>query len=441
MRKTIGVLMGLVLCTAGQSTSAQQPTIGLSDSIDRVSPLLRSEFAQDNPSTGNNLLQMSPPGIGDSLNFSLPDEKSLLSIGPQRLPPIRLEATYNQTLTLKDALQQALFSNLPIRISSDLYHSKRALFWGATGRLLPDLSMTYRKQSIYQAGERLYTTTTGNTALTWAYFQGGRVLSGILENYYTAKAAKSDYKTSINDVLLEAFRNYNEVLYNQAILKVRVKSLETSRANLRLTRQQFDAGTGTKFAVMQSETQLATDIQNLVSQQIATRRSAIALSVTLNSPITINLLPEESLMGKVFSIDPRLNANDWTNVAVLNRPELKSLDAQRLAARAAITRVASPLMPVAQIFVSPGNTKINAPGVSSSASVAGAGVNISTTGTGTSSIGVGGIVGNSVTVGTSLAWNLTGMGVPDLGNVESNRMLARRVLHQYNLKFPLLHGQ
>lgn len=421
------------LSVAGPAAHAQEPTPGLGDSIDNISPLLQSEFAQDNPSTSNNLLQMPPPGSGDSLTFSLPDQKSLLSIGPQKLPPIRLEATYNQPMTLKDALQQALSSNLPIKISADFYRSRRALFWGATGRLLPDLSMTYRAQSIYQSGERLLTTKTGNTTLTWAYFQGGRILSGIFESYYTAKAAKSDYKTSINDVLLEAYRNYNDVLLNQAILKVRIRSLETSRANLQLTKQQLDAGTGTKFAVMQSETQLATDIQNLIAQQIATRRSAIALSVTLNSPITVNLLPEETRMGKLFIIDPKLNANDWTNVAIANRPELKSLDAQRLASRASITRAAGALAPVAQIFISPSNTQINVPGGGTpTTSLAGAGVNISTTGTGTSSIGVGGLPGNSVTLGTSLTWNLGGMGVPDLANVESNRLLTRRIMNQYN---------
>ncbi len=439
MKLTVLSLPICLLClTTSQATLAQLPKQVSSDSIDRISPLLQSEFAQDNPSTSNNLLKMPAPGRSDSLNFSLPDAQSLLAIGSQKLPPIRLEATYNQSLTLKEALQQALSLNLPIKISADLYRSKRALFLGTTGRLLPDLSMTYRAQNTYQYGERLLTNKTGNTTLTWAYFQGGRVVSGIFEGYYNAKAAKADYKASINDVLLETYRNYNEVLLNQAILKVRVKSLETSRANLDFTKKQFDAGTGTKFAVMQSETQLASDLQNLVTQQIATRRAAIALSVTLNAPIDTNLLPEETLMGKLFIIDPKLNANDWTKIAVVNRPELKSLEAQRLAARAAIPKAASALMPVAQIYVSPSNSKINIAGGSTSTGNSSAGVNISTSGTGASSIGVGGVAGRSVSLGTSLSWNLLGLGVPDIANVESNRMLARRVMNQYNQRVLLV---
>lgn len=430
-------LKNSIAAQSPEHTIAMQPKVGLSDEIDRVSPLLQSEFAQTGESAtaiNNNLFQMSPPGNGDLLNFSLPDEKSLLSVGPKRLPPIKLEATYNQTLTLRAALEQALSSNLPIKISEDLYKSKRALFWGATGRFLPDLSMTYRAQNTYQSSEKLLTTKTGNTTLTWAYFQGGRVFNGMMENFYTARAAKSDLNTSTNDVLLSTYRNYNEVLLNQALLKVRTKSLETSRANLRLTKQQFDAGVGTKFAVMQSETQLANDMQSLLTQQLAVRRAAIALSVTLNAPIDVNILPEETLMDKVYILNPNLDANYWTKQAIANRPELKSLEAQRKAAKAAIARVASPLLPVAQLFVSPSNSQTTTAGGNSSGTATGStgGVNISTSGSGASSIGVGGLAGSSVTLGTSLTWNLGGLGVPDLANIESNRLLARRVLNQYN---------
>lgn len=434
----VSAIVALLLALgSGDQGWAQQPKVGLSDSIDSVSPLLQSQFTQDNDSAAainNNLFQITPPGKGDLLNFSLPDEKSLLSVGPKRLPPIKLEASFNQTLTLKAALEQALSANLPIKISQDLYKSKRALFWGATGKFLPDLSMTYRAQNIYQSSEKLLTTKTGNTTLTWAYFQGGKVLNGMLENYYSANAAKNDLNTSTNDVLLSAYRNYNEVLLNQALLKVRTKSLETSRANLRLTKQQFDAGVGTKFAVMQSETQLANDMQSLLTQQLAVRRAAIALSVTLNAPIDINILPEETQMDKVYILNPNLDAQYWTKLAMSNRPELKSLEAQRKAAKAAMAKVANPLLPVAQIFVSPNNSQTTTVSGSNTGTAANStgGVNISTSGSGASSIGVGGLAGNSVTLGTSLTWNLGGLGVPDLANIESNRLLARRVLNQYN---------
>lgn len=440
-KRAISFFFSLTISVAAQPAYAQLRTGAPLTVVDEISPLLQSESFKSDSSTSDNLLQMPPPQVNDTLNFSFPSEKNLLTIGSQKLHPIRLEATYNQAINLEAALQQALSANLPIKISADFYRSRRALFWGSTGRFLPDLSMTYRNQSIYSAGDRLATTKTGNTTLTWAYFQGGKVLFGAVGGYYTSKAAKNDYKTSINDVLLETYRRYNDVLYNQALLQIRIKSLETSRANLKLTIQQFNAGTGTKFAVMQSETQLALDAQNLVKQQIATRQAAIALSVTLNSPIDTNLLPAETRMGKLFIIDPHTTAGQWASLAIANRPELKSLMAQRLAARAAIAQVANPLLPVGQIFVSPGNTTVNSPAGNSTGSTGSAGVNLSTTGSGASSVNVGGVVGRSVTLGTTLTWNLGGLGVPDLANIESNRMLARRVMSQYNQQALLIEQE
>lgn len=439
MNKQITISLVLVaLLLSSSAASAYADSYGTIEEPDDVSSLLQSEYAKSSNPISDTLLQPLPEASSKGISIKYPGEKYLLTIGQQRLPPIKLEATYNRRITLSDALNAAYYNNLPIKISSDYYRSRKALFAGSLGRFLPDLSMTYRAQNIYQGGEKLLTLQTGNTTLTWAYFQGGKVLYGALGSYYDMKAAKGAYSASINDALLDAYKKYNDVLYNQALLQVRIKSLETSRANLRLTKQQLKTGTGTRYAVMQSETQLASDAQNLVNQQVATRKAAIALAVVMNTPVLNNLLPEEELIGKTFLFDPNWGVNKFTSMAAKNRPELQQLENLRLASRAAIGVAASPLLPTAQIFVSPSNTKIS--GVPGGAAIGGlgvgaagsSGVNLSTSGTGASSINVGGVVGQSVTLGTSVTWNLSGLGVADAANVAANRFLTRRVMNQYN---------
>lgn len=403
-----------------------------------VETLLESEYRKAEE-ISDTLLQPLPETAQEGISIKYPDATFLLPIGQQKLPPIKLEASYNRGITLAEALQQALSNNLPIKISNDNYKSRRALFAGSLGGFLPDLSMTYRYQNVYQGGDKLFNLRTGNTSLTWAYFQGGKVVSTALNTYYNMKASRNDYSKQVNDVLLEVYRKYNEVLYNQALLQVRIKSLETSRANLKLTKQQFRAGTGTKFAVMQSESQLASDAQNLVNQQVATRKAAIALAVVLNSDIMDNLLPKEETLGKTFLIDPAAKPVELVARARSLRPELKALEAQRRAAKAAIAQAGSALLPTAQLFVSPSNTRLSGAsslaGLSSGltgSAASSAGVNLSTTGTGTSSVNVGGVLGSSVTLGTSVTWNLSGLGVSDMANMEANRIIARRIQNEYN---------
>ncbi|MBX9940840.1 MAG: efflux RND transporter permease subunit [Candidatus Obscuribacterales bacterium] len=437
------VSLSLLLAGIALAANAYQPAIAQdlsspAKSDQDVETLLESEYRKAEEIT-ETLLQPLPEAAQEGISIKYPDATFLLPIGQQKLPPIKLEASYNRGITLAEALQQALSNNLPIKISNDNYKARRALFAGSLGGFLPDLSMTYRYQNVYQGGDKLFNLRTGNTSLTWAYFQGGKVVSTAFNTYYNMKAARNDYSKQVNDVLLDVYRKYNEVLYNQALLQVRIKSLETSRANLKLTKQQFRAGIGTKFAVMQSESQLASDAQNLVNQQVATRKAAIALAVVLNSDIMDNLLPKEETLGKTFLIDPAAKPVELVARARSLRPELKALEAQRRAAKAAIAQAGSALLPTAQLFVSPSNTKLSGAGglAGLSSGLAGgatsaAGVNLSTTGTGTSSVNVGGVLGSSVTLGTSVTWNLSGLGVSDMANMEANRIIARRIQYEYN---------
>jgi len=397
-----------------------------SDTNEDVASLLRSEYAKSVP-ISDTLLQPLPTHSDNGIDISFPPAKYLLPIGEQKLPPIKLEASFNRGITLQEALTICLYNNLPIKISKDLLNSQRALFTGALGRFLPDLSMTYRKQDIDGNGQRIASLTTSSTALTWTFFQGGAVLFGAIGKYYDMKAAKGAYSATVNNSLLDVYKKYNDVLYNQALLRVRIKAVETSRSNLHLTKEQLKAGTGTKYAVMQSETQLASDAQNLISQQVATRKSAIALAVTLNVPVLSNLLPEEDVLSKTYIVDPTLDAAKLSSLAMKNRPEIKEYESQYRSVKASVAAVAGPLMPSAQIFVSANNNQIDG-GASITALSAPGGIPSA----GTSGIGIGGVAGKSLTLGSSVTWTLSGMGVRDSSNIVSNRFLARRAMNQYN---------
>ncbi len=402
-----------------------------------------------------------------SIPFTPIQTKELIPIGRGKLPPIKLEASYNQSIGLREVLGIALENALPIKINQAGYDSTKYLYFASLGRFLPDFNMIYRVQRLYpESGPSTLSKTFSNT-VRMPVFQGGRVFFGALVNYHRMKSAKFAYSASINDTLLDVYRRYNDMLLNQVLLQIRLKSVEVSRAQLKLNQQLKNAGTGTNFAVMQSTTQLALDRQSLLLQEVTLRQSALGLAGALNINVGINLIPVDTQVIETRLVDSSLNIAQLTDLAIRNRPELGQFNESRLAQTRQIQVALAPLMPTAQFFLTANRSESNRGGSSS-----GGGGNLGTqAATGASGNGVGGspVVGvgpagiggaaatsvvipagggggagiavgggsssQSFTAGFDINWSLSGLGVPDLMNSMSARALARQSMLQYNQQY------
>ncbi|MEZ4545633.1 MAG: TolC family protein [Cyanobacteriota/Melainabacteria group bacterium] len=64
------------------------------------------------------------------------------------------------------------------------------------------------------------------------------------------KASVHALKGSINDVLLQATNLYYELVLNDALLQIRVKAVEESKAILQLNEDLFAEGVATKLDVL-----------------------------------------------------------------------------------------------------------------------------------------------------------------------------------------------
>ena len=290
--------------------------------------------------------------LGEAIELQLPKPDSLLPLGA-KLPPIRLEANYTEPISLKDAVQYAISNNLAIRIS---YANKAQQKWnliGTLGGYLPNMTMNFQDQ--YLQGSSLVggviptTFQTPNVSaqagIQYFGFQGGSVLFGSLSSLHNYKAAKNQVTGTINDTLLAVARGYYNLVNNQALLQIQTRAVDVSKAQVTLNQQLETAGTGTKFQVLQSETQLARDEQNLLTQEVALRNSSIDLATILNLNSAVNFLSVENTVRKVRLIDPSLDINGLIALAILNRPELKQYEHLRIAARRQIQIAAAPLYP------------------------------------------------------------------------------------------------
>ncbi len=411
-------------------TSQSPPTPSPGSTLEQLYPEQPGQVTPYSSSTADPSLTDQQKQEAESVTLMPVPASELLPIGGGRLPPIRLEASYNEAINLKKVLQIALDNNLPIRISQAAYDSRRYLLLGSLGRFAPNLQLTYRGQQIENSGSSTSTIFTNSTTLTYPVYQGGRVLYGALSNYYNSRAFKYGYYASVNDALLAGYRGYYNLLLQQTLLQIRVRSVELSRTQLKLNEQLRDAGVGTNFAVYQSRTQLALDKQALLQQQVLVRQAALELARVMNTSMAINFIPEESNVRELRLVNPQVGINELLAVTYQNRPELKQYNFLRMAANRNVQVAQANLYPTFQFFTSVTKSETSRSG--SSSGLGGSTVIIPTGGSGGGGIGVSGSGGRSVSAGFDLSWSLTGMGIPDLGNTLSAQALARQALLQSN---------
>lgn len=411
--------------TGGPESRPQVPTPPPSSSLGDLYPESKTQSPYSASSTDPGLTDKQKDEAKSVTLMPIPVGE-LLPIGERRLPPIKLEAVYNDAISLKEVLDVTLKNNLPLRISQTGYENQKYLFWGSLGRFLPDFTMTYRNQEVDNSGQNTPPNkiTTTSTTLRYPVYQGGAVLFGAMLQGYRAKAFKQAYFASINDALLAAYQGYYNLVLTQTILQIRVKSVEISRAQLALNEQLKSAGVGTNFAIYQSRTQLALDKQALLQAQVDLRQAALTLARVMNISLAVNLMPQESNVRELRLIRPTTSIDELINLTWKHRPELKQYEYLRLAANRNIQVQQAPLLPQFQFFTSLTDRGNTGSGGTSTVVIPGGG--------GGGGIGISGAGRRSFTWGYDLNWNLPSMGVPTYSNTLAARALARQALLQSN---------
>lgn len=420
----------------------------------------------------------------EAIELRIPMPDQMMSLGG-KLPPIRLEARYTRPISLADCVDYALDHNLPIRIQYNEQDSRKWLLYGSMGRFLPDIFLNYRQE--YLKGSRLVggiipvnfntPNVTTQAGFNFYGFRGGAVMFGMLANKHYYKAAKQQLFSTTNDELLAVTRGYYEMVRNEALLEIQTRAVDVSQAQVNLNQQLERAGTGTRFQVLQSETQLARDQQSLLTQEVSLRRAAIQLGTTLNLDTDVNLLSVESQVKKVRLLDPNVDINRLINLAVLNRPELKQYEHLRLAAKRNIQVAAAPLYPQLNFFANVtgsgatlGRSIVYSKPSFNTVPLVGQPLTNPIIRTGgsqftvdNSSLGFGQAPGTSLVlptgseyvpptptnrqirksynIGFQVDWNFEGAGAVAAANIQSSRALARRALLESNQQLMLVLQQ
>jgi outer membrane protein TolC len=261
------------------------------------------------------------------------------------------EERYDQCITLHDALSYALTHGLPLKISKESYNYQHLQTLANLAATLPSFSMSYTetRANIFNHS----THSQGQTFLagvSYPVFQGGAILYGILTQHYREKGWQYAYKATVSDVFLDIYTKYTNLILNRVLLQIYAKTVEADEEQLRLNRTALQVGTGTTFAVLQSESQLASDRQSLLQQQVITRQAALALNLSLNFPMSINLVPVEETLTEASLFQPSVALHGLIRDALKFNPSLRQYEMFRLTAARNVQLAAAPLYPTVSFF-------------------------------------------------------------------------------------------
>jgi outer membrane protein TolC len=275
------------------------------------------------------------------------------------------EASYDQSITLADALSYVLRHGLQSRISLESLNYQHWLTISNAAALLPTFGMSYNlsHSNIFNKGTSSMARTF-STGVNFPVFQGGGIVYGILSQHYREKGWLYAYKSTMNDVFLDVYRKYMNLIYNRVLLQIWAKTVEVDREQLAVAEAQLKAGTGTRFTVLQSKTQLASDRQSLVQQEVTARQAGLALNLSLNFPMAVNLVPVEETLVEASLFNQNVDIKMLIKDALKFSPSLKQYEMFWLAAKRTMQLAVSSFYPAVSFFVTyqQNDTQVNPAG-------------------------------------------------------------------------------
>jgi len=305
---------------------------------------------------------------------------------------------------------------------------QRWVLGGQAANFLPNFSMSYNITHTRILNQKVSSLAhVFLPRLTYPVFQGGSVLYSFLGQYARERGWTYAFHASINDALLDVYQKYNTLLLNRILLQIRAKAVEVSEEQLKVNQRMEKAGTGTRFAVMQSETVLANNRQALLQQQVTVRSSALALNFSLNYPMSVNLVPVEETITEEPLFQANATVTELVNSALKLRPDLREYELFRFAAARNVQVAVAPLYPQVSLFTQYSFTNtIVSPSVSEA---------------GTNGAGVFGGLYKTNQEGLGLVWSLNGCGLVSAANIVAAQALSRQSSIQANQQLQLVFQQ
>ncbi len=300
-----------------------------------------SELFRDNPE-------------GRDLEKALPLDVTLSERQKSIFNPINLDSDPNKItdLSLEDVLRNSIKSNLSQKIVKQGVIRDKWKFWNTTSQLLPDVFLS--DYLIKRSGAASFSPTSGtpiNVGTNYIAQFGIRhtlaptSLFASTASYYDWMANTFYSQSTMQELLRQTANQYYEVLKSRAELAVRIEAVRQAKVQNELNEVLSEEGVGTKFAVIQTQEQLAENELALEAQQSIARISEVQLLNTINLDQNSSFKPLESKIQKRTLIDPIISAEQLIEIAYQKRPDLRRRKNSLAAARQRVNSSIAEFMP------------------------------------------------------------------------------------------------
>ncbi|WP_205508516.1 TolC family protein [Longitalea arenae] len=173
-------------------------------------------------------------------------------------------------------------------------------------------------------GFQTQANASGNYGLSssWVIYNGGYLNNDVKQKNILLESAQLNVQQAENDITLQITQAYLNILLQKENIVYLRELVNTSKSQLALGKQRFDAGSLARKDYLQLEATLANDEYNLVTATNAHRTNLITLKQILQLPSSVNfdvvqpdtLITDQSLVSLPEAV----------HAAVQSRPEVKA---------------------------------------------------------------------------------------------------------------------
>ena len=235
-------------------------------------------------------------------------------------------------LDLQEILAKAIENNINLQIAKSNSQEAKWKYWERISDALPDVELNATKRNRdgtfflntnFQNGID-ETTSTAGVRLNYRAFDGGTTSFLAWAEKFYRKSSQNLEQAEYNKLIYDSIRLYYELIKAQVALNSNEKALKNAESNHDLAKKFFNAGTGTKFDLVQAEARVARKEQELIEQIAEFRKAGIELANHINAPLETSYKTAVKEIAKLELIEENISAKDFLDTAFKQNPSIKS---------------------------------------------------------------------------------------------------------------------
>jgi len=246
-----------------------------------------------------------------------------------------IPATAQKIWTLEDCVQYALDHNLDIKKQLLTVESYKKQVLQSKLNLLPDLNAN--ATNVWNFGQTIdmFTNTFANTTVqsnnfylssNFTLFNGLTKLNTIRENQYTLDAIRFDLDVLKDNTSLNVAQFYLTMLLNTELLENARQQVKITQDQVGRVKKMVEAGSSAKGDLLNIQAQQAAEEYTVVDAENKLNIAGLSLQLLIDLPVTKDFTIEKPVLNPPETTKQLLNPEQVYNIAVENRPEIKSAD-------------------------------------------------------------------------------------------------------------------